>query len=119
MDDSRLHLGSNIVENFDKKGMGVIPFADVIPNSRNVGTAHVALALGDTVNDAATRLYQMWQRLGIGDLTGVGLQSESAGIVADPASNPWQAIDLVNRSFGQGIAVTPLQLARAFAAMIN
>jgi cell division protein FtsI/penicillin-binding protein 2 len=119
LDDSRLHLGGNIVENFDKKGMGVIPFEDVIANSRNVGTGHVALALGDTVTDAATRLYQMWQRFGIGDLTGVGLQSESAGIVADPANNPWQSIDLVNRSFGQGVAVTPLQLARAFAAMIN
>jgi cell division protein FtsI (penicillin-binding protein 3) len=119
LDDSRLHLGNNIVENFDKKGMGVIPFEDVIANSRNVGTGHVAMALGDTIGDASTRLYQMWQRFGIGDLTGVGLQSESAGIVADPANNPWQSIDLVNRSFGQGVAVTPLQLARAYAAMIN
>ena len=119
LDDSQLHLGGNIVENFDKKGMGVIPFEDVIANSRNVGTGHVALALGDTIFDAASRLYEMWQRLGIGDLTGVGLQSESAGIVADPAKSPWQSIDLVNRSFGQGVAVTPLQLARAYSAMIN
>ena len=119
LDDERLHLGGNIVENFDKKGMGVIPFEDVIANSRNVGTGHVALALGDTVADASERLYQMWQRFGIGDLTGVGLQSESAGIVADPAKTPWQSIDLVNRSFGQGVAVTPLQLARAFSAMVN
>lgn len=119
LDDSRLHLGGNIVENFDKKGMGVIPFEDVIANSRNVGTGHVALALGDTVGDAAEQLYQMWQRFGIGDLTGVGLQSELAGIVADPAKTPWQSIDLVNRAFGQGVAVTPLQLARAFSAMVN
>ena len=80
---------------------------------------HVALALGDTIADAATRLYEMWQRLGIGDFTGVGLQSESAGIVANPANSPWQSIDLVNRSFGQGVAITPLQLARAYSAMIN
>jgi cell division protein FtsI/penicillin-binding protein 2 len=119
LDDERLRLGGNIVENFDKKGMGIIPFEDVIANSRNVGTGHVALSLGDTVGDAAVRLYQMWQRLGIGDFTGVGLQAESAGIVPDPASNPWQSIDLVNRSFGQGVAVTPLQLARAFSAMVN
>lgn len=119
LDDARLHLGSNIVENFDKKGMGIIPFEDVIANSRNVGTGHVALALGDTVADASGRLFQMWQRLGIGELTGVGLQAESAGIVPDPAGYPWQSIDLVNRSFGQGVAVTPLQLARAFSAMVN
>jgi cell division protein FtsI/penicillin-binding protein 2 len=61
----------------------------------------------------------MWQRFGIGDLTGVDLASESAGIVADPATTPWAPIDLVNRSFGQGVAVTPLQLARAYSAMIN
>jgi cell division protein FtsI (penicillin-binding protein 3) len=119
LDDARLHLGSNIVENFDKKGMGIIPFEDVIANSRNVGTGHVALALGDTVADASGRLFQMWQRLGIGEMTGVGLQAESAGIVPDPAGYPWQSIDLVNRSFGQGVAVTPLQLARAFSAMVN
>src|SRR5688572_13198358 len=119
LDDARLHLGSSVVENFDKKGMGVIPFEDVIANSRNVGTGHVALSLGDTITDASARLFQMWQRLGIGDLTGVGLQAESAGIVPDPARFPWQSIDLVNRSFGQGVAVTPLQLARAYAAMVN
>lgn len=119
LDDERLHLGGSIVENFDKKGMGVIPFEDVIANSRNVGTGHVALSLGDTVADASARLYEMWRRLGIGDLTGVGLQAESAGIVPDPANVPWQSIDLVNRSFGQGVAVTPLQLARSFAAMVN
>jgi cell division protein FtsI/penicillin-binding protein 2 len=119
LDDARLRLGGSVVENFDKKGMGVIPFEDVIANSRNVGTGHVALSLGDTVADASARLFQMWQRLGIGDLTGVGLQAESAGIVTDPAHIPWQSIDLVNRSFGQGVAVTPLQLARAFSAMVN
>jgi cell division protein FtsI/penicillin-binding protein 2 len=119
LDDARLRLGSNTVENFDHKGMGVIPFEDVIANSRNVGTGHVALSLGDTVADASARLYAMWQRFGIGDLTGIGLASESAGIVPDPAKTPWQAIDLVNRSFGQGVAVTPLQLATAFSAMVN
>jgi len=119
LDDAKLRLGSNTVENFDKKGMGVIPFEDVIANSRNVGTGHVALALGETVADASARLYAMWQRFGIGDLTGIGLASESAGIVPNPGRTPWQAIDLVNRSFGQGVAVTPLQLATAFSAMVN
>jgi cell division protein FtsI/penicillin-binding protein 2 len=61
----------------------------------------------------------MWHRLGIGETTGIELLNESAGIVADPEDNPWQAIDLVNRSFGQGVAITPLQLATAFCAMVN
>jgi membrane peptidoglycan carboxypeptidase len=49
----------------------------------------------------------------------VELGNEAAGIVADPSQTQWQALDLVNRAFGQGVAVTPLQLVRAFAAMAN
>ena len=61
----------------------------------------------------------MWQRLGIGEPTGIELSNESAGLVTDPSVTPWQPIDLVNHSFGQGVALTALQLVRAFAAMAN
>ena len=37
----------------------------------------------------------------------------------DPAIRPWREIDLANGAFGQGVAVTPIQLATAFAAMLN
>jgi cell division protein FtsI/penicillin-binding protein 2 len=85
-----------------------------------VGTGKVALSLGDTIYEGSTVLYDMWQRLGIGKPTGVELGNESLGIVADPnGANPWAPIDLVNRAFGQGVAVTPLQLARSFSAMVN
>ncbi|HLB44474.1 MAG TPA: penicillin-binding protein 2 [Candidatus Limnocylindrales bacterium] len=119
VDDRQLRLGGSIVENFDRKGLGVIPFEDAIAHSRNVATGHVALSLGETVAVASERLYDMWQRFGIGRPTGIELPGESAGIVADPADTRWQAIDLVNRSFGQAVAITPLQLATAFAAMVN
>jgi cell division protein FtsI/penicillin-binding protein 2 len=39
--------------------------------------------------------------------------------VRDPAANPWREIDLANGAFGQGVAVTPIQLAQAFGAMLN
>jgi cell division protein FtsI/penicillin-binding protein 2 len=39
--------------------------------------------------------------------------------VRDPAVTPWREIDLANGSFGQGVAVTPIQLATAFSAMVN
>ena len=41
------------------------------------------------------------------------------GIVNDPADRPWRQIDLANGAFGQGVAVTPIQLAQSFAAMVN
>lgn len=118
-DDRQLVLGSSIVENFDRKGMGTIAFEDAIAHSRNVATGHVALSLADTVAEASTHLYDMWVRMGVGSYTGIELPGESGGIVDDPADIPWQAIDLVNRSFGQAVALTPLQLVRAFSSMVN
>ena len=45
--------------------------------------------------------------------------TRSPGIVRDPSVTPWREIDLANGAFGQGIAVTPIQLAQAYAAMVN
>jgi cell division protein FtsI/penicillin-binding protein 2 len=114
-----LRIGPNQVRNGDHDSIGVVPFQDIIARSRNVGTGRVAMTLGDTTAEGATVLYDMWHRLGIGDLTGIELLNESSGIVADPAAYPWQTIDLVNRSFGQGVAITPIQLATSFCAMVN
>jgi cell division protein FtsI/penicillin-binding protein 2 len=118
-DQKSLTFGSSIVQNFDKKSMGEMTFEDAIAHSRNVATGNVALELGDSTSESSAVLYDMWQRLGIGQRTGIELGNESAGLVTDPSANAWQPIDLVNHAFGQGVAVTPLQLVRAFAAMAN
>ena len=118
-DQKSLVFGTDIVRNFDKKSMGTLTFQDAIANSRNVVAGKVALELGKSTDDASSVLYDMWQQLGIGQKTGVEVGNESAGLVTDPQTQPWQGIDLVNHSFGQGVAVTALQLVRAFAAMAN
>ncbi len=118
-DDRVLRIGSNVVRNFDRRSMGTLTFADAIAHSRNVATGQVALRLGQSPADAPGALYNMWQRLGIGRPTGVELGNEAAGIAPDPADDPWLEIDLVNRAFGQAVAVTPLQLVTSFAAMVN
>jgi cell division protein FtsI (penicillin-binding protein 3) len=81
--------------------------------------AKVALGLGETTREASTALHEMWLRLGYGEPTGIDLAGEVGGIVRDPALTPWREIDLANGSFGQGVAVTPIQLATAFAALVN
>jgi stage V sporulation protein D (sporulation-specific penicillin-binding protein) len=118
-DQKKLVFGSSIVQNFDKKSIGIVPFQDAIADSRNVVASKVAMMLGNSTDAASSVLYDMWQRLGIGEPTGIELNNESAGLVTDPSVTPWQPIDLANHSFGQGVAVTPLQLVRAFAAMAN
>jgi cell division protein FtsI/penicillin-binding protein 2 len=115
----RLDKGRALVADADKRAMGWITFQDVIAYSRNVGAARVALKLGKDTRTASVVLHDWWTRLGFGKPTGVDLAGEVGGLVKDPTISAWQQIDLANGSFGQGVAVTPLQLATAFSAMVN
>ncbi|MFO1540749.1 MAG: peptidoglycan D,D-transpeptidase FtsI family protein [Chloroflexota bacterium] len=118
-DARKLEFDPYVVRNADHKAMGRMSFRDAIAYSRNVATARTATRLGRTTARAATALHAMWERLGIGSRTGVGTAAESAGIAADPAERPWAPLDLANRSFGQSVLVTQIQLAAAYAPMVN
>jgi cell division protein FtsI/penicillin-binding protein 2 len=115
----RLDGGRTHIDDADRKGMGWMTFEDGIAYSRNVVAAKVALDLGDNTRESSAALHELWLRLGYGEPTGIDLAGEVAGIVRDPALTPWREIDLANGSFGQGVAVTPIQLATAFAALVN
>ena len=111
--------GKARIRNADHKSMGTLTFEDAIANSRNIIAAKVALGLAPTMHDSSAILHEVWLRLGFGETTGIDLAGEVGGLVNDPAISAWREIDLANGSFGQGVAVTPMQLARAFAAMVN
>jgi cell division protein FtsI/penicillin-binding protein 2 len=117
----RLDKGRTKIDNANRQGMGWLTFEDAIAWSRNVVAAKVALGLGKTTKKAASTLHEMWLRLGFGQPTGIDLAGEVSGeaYVRDPAITPWRQIDLANGAFGQGVAVTPIQLATAYAAMVN
>jgi cell division protein FtsI/penicillin-binding protein 2 len=115
----RLDGGRAKIDNANRKGMGVMKWKDAIAYSRNVVAAKTALRLGDTTAQASQRLFETWRKLGFGELTGIDIANEVDGIVRDPAKVPWRQIDLANGSFGQGVAVTPIQLAQSYAAMVN
>ncbi len=115
----RLDGGRTKIDNADRKGMGWMTFQDAIAYSRNVVAAKVALGLGKTTRESSAILYDMWLRLGYGQKTGIDVAGEVVGIVRDPGLTPWREIDLANGSFGQGVAVTLIQLATAYAALMN
>jgi len=115
----KLDNGKSKIDNANRKGMGWITFEDGIAYSRNVVAAKVALQLGDTTRDASAALYDEWRRLGFGSPTGIDLAGEVSGLVRDPGLRAWSQIDLANGSFGQGVAVTPIQLSTAYAALLN
>jgi cell division protein FtsI (penicillin-binding protein 3) len=95
----------------DHKPFGRLTFAEVLAKSSNVGVIKAALLMGDE------RLYSAVRGFGFGEPTGIDLPGESGGIV-HPLER-WNQRAKAYVSFGQGISVTPLQLARAVAAVAN
>ena len=84
---------------------------EVIQQSNNVGMVFVGEKLG--VEKMVTYL----EKFGIGKPTGVDLQDESSPVLRP--KDEWKAIDLATAAFGQGIAITPIQMVRAVGAIAN
>lgn len=108
-ENGRYAVGRRVVHDAHPKG--TLSFADVIAHSSNIGTAKVAERLG------RERFAATIEKFGFGAPTGIDLRGEVGGLVR-PADH-WGRIHLVTTAFGQGISVTPLQLARAFGAIAN
>ena len=85
--------------------------AGIIEVSSNIGASKIALTLG------SERYYEGLRAFGIGSRTGIDLPGEAGGLLSKPSG--WKEIDLANHGFGQGVAVTPIQLAVAYAAIAN
>ena len=115
----KLDGGRAEISDADRKSKGWMELRDGIAQSRNVVAARLALGLGSSTSAAAQALHRVWDRFGLGQPTGIDLAGEVRGLVRDPKAQPWREVDLANGSFGQGVAVTPIQLAVAFAAMVN
>jgi cell division protein FtsI (penicillin-binding protein 3) len=93
----------------DPEDLGSIDLTTVLVKSSNVGAARVALTLEPTT------IADMLTGFGIGRLTGSAFPGESAGVLNDPKH--WRTAGHVTVSYGYGVAVTTLQLARAYAAI--
>jgi cell division protein FtsI/penicillin-binding protein 2 len=115
----RLDNGKTKIDNADRSGRGWMKFEDAVAYSRNVVAAKVALALGKSTRESSSILHDVWSRVGFGAPTGIDLAGEVSGLVRDPTITEWRQIDLANGSFGQGVAVTPIQLATGYGALMN
>ncbi len=106
-----LTIGSTTIHEHGKNRWGVLPLADVIAHSSNIGIAHVALGLGKAP------YFRTIRSLGFGQKSGVDLEGESNGLLRDVSS--WSALTLPTMAFGQEVGVTVLQMARAYAAIAS
>lgn len=93
----------------DKHNLGPISLTTVLAKSSNVGMTKMALAL------SAESMRQTLTAFGFGEVTGSGFPGESAGLLND--SSHWRKIGQATISYGYGLSVTPLQLARAYAIL--
>lgn len=100
------------IRNAEEKVYGRSTMTDVLENSINTGVIFVEKLVG---NDRF-RDYLKW--FGFGSLTGVSLPAEISGNIKN-LNNHKRSLEFFTASFGQGISVTPLQLANAYATLAN
>jgi cell division protein FtsI (penicillin-binding protein 3) len=97
----------------DAWGHGVMPYTTtgVFGKSSNVGTLMLAQRVGPQ------RYYDMVQKFGLGERTGVGLPGESAGLV--PPIDQWSGSTFSNLPIGQGLSMTLLQMTDMYQTIAN
>ncbi len=102
-------IGRNVVH--DTHPEEWLSLEDVVKVSSNIGTVKIAEELGPARLEASLR------RFGFGAKTGVDLYGEERGILHPSAG--WARITFATHAFGQGVAVTGMQMAAGYAALVN
>ncbi len=110
-DPGEIKIGGYTVRNFDGKAYKTQTMTQVLEKSLNTGAVYVARTLGQE------RQSSYLKKFGFGEETGIDFPGEVAGNISNLKAG--RDIDFATASFGQGIAVTPIQLAMAIGAIAN
>ncbi len=101
-----------ILHDDEAAGFGTLPAIEVLAQSSNIGTAHIAIGLGEN------KLYKYATAFGIGQRTGLmAQQGESAGLLRPV--NKWSALSITRIPMGQEVLATPLQMVTAMSVIAN
>ncbi len=110
-EDGPVRVGEYSIRTWNNEYHGKQTMTEVIQHSSNVGMVFVARRLGKDL------FLRYIRDFGFGSITNVDLEDEAAAELRH--EDEWREIDLATASFGQGIAVTPLQMVRAVSAIAN
>ncbi|MDB4983990.1 MAG: hypothetical protein JWM20_169 [Patescibacteria group bacterium] len=111
-DKGFVQVANRTIYNFDKKGRGAnITMQQVLNQSLNTGMVFVM----QHMDKAAFR--DQWKSFGFGEKTGIDLPAEGTGLISNVNTN--YDVNFANISFGQGVAVTPIEMIRALAVLAN
>ena len=108
-----LEVGGHKTYNWDRSAPGTTDMTTLLSRSLNVGAATLATMMGADV------YYDYLQGFGFGRPTGVDLMSEASGQMPLPGDSLWTESFVATNSYGQSIAVTPLQMITAVSALAN
>ena len=108
-EEGKWKVGGKVIH--DTHPHGELDLAGIVKVSSNIGIAKVGFIVGSEALSESIKSFGFAQR------TGVDLPGESSGILRSYKS--WRPVDLANICFGQGVAITTIQLAQAVAAIAN
>ena len=111
IDEGVVEIGKYKIRNADNKTFGKVTMTEILEKSINNGTIYVAMKTGKDV----FRKYV--HNFNFGQSTGLGLSGEAAGDIS--SLDKHGDIYLATASYGQGITVTPIQMAGAVATIVN
>lgn len=111
-DKGFMTLNGKTFKNFDDKARGWVDMQEVLNQSLNTGAAFIALKMGK--ENFRSRMVDY----GLGEKTGIDLPSEVRGKISNILTSP-RDIEYATAAYGQGIAVTPIEMATALAALAN
>ena len=111
LDRGYVILNGKKITNWDKKAYGKINMTAIIENSINTGSVYVENKTGHEIFSNYVKLF------GFNELTGVELPGEIKGNIGN--LNNGEEIDYATASFGQGVAITPIQMINAVSAIAN
>jgi cell division protein FtsI/penicillin-binding protein 2 len=109
--DGPRQIGGYEISTWNKKYYPDSTMTEIIQHSDNVGMTFVSEKLG------IDKFYDYIAKFGFGKPTKIDLQEESQGSIRP--KDQWREIDLATASFGQGLAVTPIQMVQAVCAIAN
>ncbi|MEX2446369.1 MAG: penicillin-binding protein 2 [Dehalococcoidia bacterium] len=112
-DTGAVSVGSYTIRNWDFSARGITTMREFLQHSLNTGAVWLADQIGPQ------DFYDYVKAFGLGEPTHAGLAGEAEGAVRTPSDPDWYPVDLATNSYGQGLAVTPLQMLTAINSLAN
>ncbi len=113
-DSGEVDMGDGaVIRNWDFSANGWTTVRELLQKSLNTGTVWLSSVMG------ASAFYHYMEEFGLTESTHIGLSGEAEGAMRTPQDPDWYPVDLATNSYGQGLAVTPIQMLTAVNTFAN